>query len=234
MKFKLYAYALAVVVLAGLYASMAPASHANGISLSNSRVIFPAEAKQTSMSLKNTQSDVSMLVQSWIEDAAGRKTSDFVVTPPLYLSRPGDENLVRILATGGDHAKDRETLYRLVVKSVASRDRREVEHMSGIAIALTTSVKLFVRPSGLEMARQDAEKSLAFARRGNRLAITNASPYFLTLVDIQAGSRGLENVMLEPFGRAELAMPSDAGNQITYKSISDHGGLVSGSARVSS
>jgi fimbrial chaperone protein len=70
-----------------------------GISVSGTRIIYPKESRQEIVSVRNSSATNSFLVQSWVENAAGEKQGKFVVTPPLYLSSPGNENKLRLIFT---------------------------------------------------------------------------------------------------------------------------------------
>jgi fimbrial chaperone protein len=49
----------------------------------------------------------------------GKKQGKFVVTPPLYLSSPGNENKLRLIFTESDSLpNDRETLYYFINKAI--------------------------------------------------------------------------------------------------------------------
>ncbi|KAA5989649.1 fimbria/pilus periplasmic chaperone [Pantoea sp. M_5] len=82
---------------------------AGGITLGATRVIYPAGQKQVSMSVHNTSDKSSFMVQSWVEDAEGKKSADFIVTPPLYVSGPGNENTLRIMYIGQPPRKEKES-----------------------------------------------------------------------------------------------------------------------------
>ncbi|HDX4250728.1 TPA: fimbria/pilus periplasmic chaperone, partial [Klebsiella oxytoca] len=61
---------------------------AGGITLDGTRIVYPAGQKQVAVSVRNTSPKSSFMVQSWTEQSDGRKTADFIVTPPLYVSGP--------------------------------------------------------------------------------------------------------------------------------------------------
>ena len=75
----------------------ASANASGGIALGATRVIYPADAKQTSLSISNSDTKERYLVNSWIENSAGAKEKSFVVTPPLFVSEPKSENTLRII-----------------------------------------------------------------------------------------------------------------------------------------
>lgn len=80
-------------------------AQAGGVALGATRVIYPADDKQVSLSVVNTDSQAVYLLQSWLEDAAGNKTQHLLVTPPLVLINPNQENTLRIVSTGAPTGK---------------------------------------------------------------------------------------------------------------------------------
>ncbi|MFP7327501.1 fimbria/pilus periplasmic chaperone [Serratia marcescens] len=211
--------------------TLATTASAGGISIGGTRLIYSADDKQSSISIRNVDASTTFLTQSWVEDSQGTNTSDFVVTPPIYVSAPGNENILRIVATRNDFVKDKETLYFFNVKAVPSVGKEERGNGS-ITIATVTRIKLFVRPEGLPLPREKAAGLLKFSRRGNRLQISNPTPYYMTLVNIKVSGHVLDNVMVPPQGAESVSLPVSAGKTLTFGSINDYGGTDIVQARV--
>ncbi|KGT92816.1 hypothetical protein NG99_12775 [Erwinia typographi] len=206
---------------------------AGGISLGGTRVVYPADAAQTTISVANQSDASTYLIQSWVEKADGTKTSDFIVTPPLYTSAPGNENVLRIISGGAPHARDRETLYYFNVKAIPSVNKKAAEGSpASLVVATVMQIKLFVRPPGLKPARQNAADNLAFTRKGEQLVIRNPTPYYLTLSGMKVGSQALTDVMVPPQGTGTISLPTGSGNTVTWQSINDYGGLDKGQSRI--
>ncbi|HCO1253920.1 TPA: fimbria/pilus periplasmic chaperone, partial [Escherichia coli] len=141
------------LVVAGLlFASLAPvASFADGgIVLGGTRVIYPVGQKESSISVRNTSDSSRFMVQSWAEDSRGEKTTDFIVTPPLYVSNPGSENTLRLMYAGGALPSDRETLYYLTAKAIPAIDKNKNAGKNVLMLSAATRIKLLVRPAGLK------------------------------------------------------------------------------------
>lgn len=198
---------------------------ADGIALAGTRIIYPAEGKQVTQSIRNTSSKSSYLVQTWVESSDGKKTSDFIVTPPLYVSNPKDENTLRVMYMGKPLPKDRESLYFFNAKSVPSVDKKSLEGKNVLLLAAVTRVKLFVRPEGLKPASKDAPSLLSFSRTQDRMLIKNPSPYYITLVNIKSGSIALKDTMIAPMSEASVTLPRGSGSLINYSTINDHGAI---------
>jgi fimbrial chaperone protein len=65
----------------------APVSASGGIALGATRVIYPADAKQTSLAITNSNKQERYLVNAWIENDRGQKEKTFAVTPPSRIAR---------------------------------------------------------------------------------------------------------------------------------------------------
>lgn len=204
---------------------------ASGITLGGTRIIYPADASQATISLKNDSKTATYLIQSWVTTPDGNKTRDLIVTPPLYTSAPGNENMLRIMATGMRPAKDKETLYYFHAKAIPSVAKKGQEDNSkGVVIATVTQIKLFVRPAGLKPVRAEAEKMLTFSRQGAQLRIHNPSPYYLTLTGIRVGAQPVADVMVPPHESVLTALPAGSGSTVTWNSVNDYGGRDKGTA----
>lgn len=202
----------------------APVLADGGIVLGGTRVIYPAGQKEASISVRNTSETSRFMVQSWAEDRHGKKTSDFIVTPPLYVSNPGSENTLRLTYAGPALPSDRETLYFLTAKAIPAIDKTEIAGKNVLMLSAATRIKLFVRPAGLMLSPSDAPSRLTFSRSGSQVSVKNPTPYFLTLTQIKAGSRELkEAVMVPPFGSESFTLPS-AGT-LSFRTINDFGGF---------
>lgn len=202
-------------------------SSAGGMALGATRIIYPAGQKQVSLSVHNTSENASFLVQSWTESADGKKSNDFVVTPPLYVSGPGNENTMRIMYAGPPVKTDRETLYYFDSKSVPSLDKKAMEGKNMLLLAAITRIKLFVRPAGLSPSVEDAPGALAFHRQGNTLRIENPTPYYITLAKMTYGGQKMPDTMVPPRDGTSLPVTSPAVGRVSFHTINDYGALTS-------
>ena len=202
---------------------------AGGIALGAARVIYPQAATQTSLPISNSSASQRFLINSWIEDANGKKDNTFVVTPPLFVSEAKTENTLRIIYAGAALPKDRETLFYLNVKAIPSLDKAATAGKNILQLAILSRIKLFVRPDNLPMQPADAPAKLTFSHAGSQIQVSNPSPYYITLVNIHiAGNKPL-NVMVPPEASAKL---NAEGSQVTFQSINDYGALTPPKTRV--
>ncbi|WP_413504029.1 fimbria/pilus periplasmic chaperone [Serratia grimesii] len=210
------------IFLAGSLVSLS--APAGGISLGGTRLIYPADARQTSIAVRNTSSNAAYLVQSWTESANGQKSTDFIVTPPLFVSNSGDENLLNVMFSGPVLPNDRETLYYFNSRAIPSVDKSKTENKSVLMLATTTRIKLFVRPSGLTPTSDKASDMLQFSKSGNQLTISNPSPYYITLVQMKVNGKKISDVMVPPKDNVNLLIPSGGGDSLSYSTMNDYGG----------
>ncbi|MBD8109342.1 MULTISPECIES: fimbria/pilus periplasmic chaperone [Erwiniaceae] len=218
----------AIAVLSGacICLTSLPALAEGGISIQGTRIIYPQSAKQQSLSVSNSSTTDSFLVQSWVEDASGHKTSDFIVTPPLYLSGPKNENTLRLMRAAGGGTQDREMLFYFVAKAIPSVDDKKDAGKNVLRIATASRIKLFVRPAGLTPAPGDAPSRLEFRHQGERLIINNPTPYYLTLTDMRAGGKTLQDIMVPPKESVTESWPVGTGNKLTFHTINDYGAIT--------
>lgn len=208
-----------------LFSAVIPSlSFANGIVLGGTRIIYPLKQKQVSVSVRNTSEVDRFMVQSWIDDANEKKTSDFIMTPPLFVSNPKDENSLRVMYAGPSLPTDRETLYYLTAKSIPAVDKEKMKGQNVLLLATATRIKLFVRPDGLQPEVSKAPSLITFSRRGSEISISNPTPYFITMVHIKAGEKDIDkNLMVAP--KASASFPSPSTSELSFRVINDYGGM---------
>lgn len=197
---------------------------AGGIVLGGTRLVYPIDAKQTTLSVRNSSSETSYLVQSWTEDAQGKKSMDFIVTPPLYVSNPGDQNILRVMYSGPPLPLDRETLFYFNAKAIPSIDKFQREGKNLLMLAAVTRIKIFVRPKGLSIPVNKASSLLKFKRSGNELRVNNPSPYHITLVKVSLDGRPVTDTMVGPFSTESLPLSGNP-RTLTYSTIDDYGSV---------
>lgn len=203
-----------------------PASASGGIALGATRVIYPAEAKQTSLAITNSNKQERYLINAWIENDRGEKEKSFVVTPPLFVSEPDSENTLRIIYAGAPLPTDRESLFWMNVKAIPSVNKATLEGKNVLQLAILSRIKLFVRPNNLAMPPEEALSQLRFERTGDHLKVSNASPYYVTLVNLQLGGQKLDNLMIAPKNSAQQRLPAAAGGTLSWQSVNDYGAIT--------
>ena len=197
-----------------------------GVALGATRVIYPAGQKQVQLAVTNNDDNSTYLIQSWVENADGQKDGRFVITPPLFAMQGKKENTLRIIdATNDKLPQDRESLFWMNVKAIPSMDKSKLSDNT-LQLAIISRIKLYYRPGKLALSPDQAAEKLTFRRSANTLTLINPTPYYLTVTELNAGTRVLENAVVPPMGEASVKIPSDAGRDITYRTINDYGALT--------
>lgn len=208
-----------------LLLSTFPVQAKGGVALGATRLIYPEGRKEISVSLTNTSPEGSYLVQSWITTSADQKTQDYILTPPLFVSKPKSENTLRIMYAGPALPTDRESVFYLHSRSIPSIDRSKLEKSNILQIAIENVIKVFWRPKGLPTKPDAAPASLSCNQSGGSVTLKNPSPYYISLVSLYSGTSKLPNTMVPPKGEKTLQVSGGKGGSITYKAINDYGAM---------
>ncbi|HHD2708854.1 TPA: fimbria/pilus periplasmic chaperone [Klebsiella oxytoca] len=197
-----------------------------GVALGATRVIYPAGQEQVQLAVTNNDEKSTYLIQSWVENADGAKDGRFVITPPLFAMQGKKENTLRIIdATNNQLPQDRETLFWMNVKAIPSMDKSKLSENT-LQLAIISRIKLYYRPAKLALPPDQAAEKLKFRRGAGTLTLINPTPYYLTVTELNAGTRVLKNALVPPMGEASVSLPADAGREITYRTINDYGSLT--------
>ncbi|WP_411705873.1 molecular chaperone [Edaphovirga cremea] len=194
-----------------------------GVIVGGTRVIYNGGKKEAALNVKNPDK-VAYLIQSWAENPEGvQGKAPFVVTPPLFRLNAGQDNVLRIVRAGGNLPEDKESQFRLNVKSIPSTEKAD----NTLQIAVKTRIKLIYRPAGIKGSLNDAAKNLKWQRSGNALQAINNSPFYLSFYSVSLGGKEFPNViMVAPNGSAAYTLPAGmSGNAVSWKIINDYGGI---------
>lgn len=197
-----------------------PFSYAGGIVLGATRVIYPSDQKQISLSIRNSDEKKSFLIQSWAEED-NKKSRNILITPPLMVMKPRRENTLRIIYVGSALPADRESLFWLSVKSVPEKSEALAESNT-LQLAVVSRIKLFYRPEALRDDPDSAWQSLRFSRSGAQLTVHNPTPFWMTVINLSVGGQAIDNVMVAPRSQQTLPQRVNSGD-IFYQTINDYG-----------
>src|SRR5690606_21407127 len=193
-----------------------------GVVLGNTRLIYPSESREVMLPLKNTETSQTFLVQSVIENAEGGKQNNFVVTPTLFVFKPGAENKLSVLMkTSTLLPTDRETLVWMGVKAVPSSERREEGNF--VQFAVTNRIKLLYRPNVLGTPDVQIWKKIAFSVKGDDLIMNNPTPFYMNIVRVKSGDITKENLTLAPRETQVVGKRVSAGRTVDVVFINDFG-----------
>lgn len=197
-------------------------AYAGGIALGTTRVIYPQGDKQVSLPVINSSTNNAFLVQSWVANADQSKSSDFILTPPLFVMHPKKENTIRIMYVGPDLPTDRESVFYLNRKAIPAVDKKNLRGNT-LQIATQSVIKLFIRPKKLPTPSIDAPKTLRCRVANGKVTITNPSPYYVSLVKFNVGTTLLKNNMVSPKNTLTVDVPGEQGGQVSFQTVNDFG-----------
>lgn len=206
----------------------AAAAHA-AVVPDRTRVIYNADSPSESLTVANKSTKYPYVVQSWMEDSAGKRImSPFMVLPPLQRVEPNERNVLRIVKLPGDALPtDRESVFYLNVREIPPK----TDVQNAIQIALHSKIKLFYRPKGVQ-PKPDEDVSLAMTLRldtaRHKLVFDNPTPYHVTVVELAAGEEKktlkFDSVMVEPKAHAEVDFAGTLPNTLYVSHMNDWGG----------
>ncbi|HGN1706465.1 TPA: molecular chaperone [Providencia rettgeri] len=207
--------------------SMPLLAHA-GVSLGTTRVIFPMDEGQVILPVSTSLDVDAYLIQSWVENKDGTKSEQFMITPPLFMMQGKKDNNILILNKKNVKLpNDRESLFWVNVKSIPASDKKDADK-NILQFSITNRIKMFYRPDGLLKYLEEAPNKLTFSLKNKTLIIKNPSPVFVTIVQMKLNNDELDNIMLEPFGQAEIPIKYNlkTSNDISYETINDYGAMT--------
>ncbi|EJM27399.1 fimbrial biogenesis chaperone [Pseudomonas sp. GM25] len=193
------------------------------------RVIFEESAPSVGVTVSNKNPQLPFVVQSWIEDAAGKKVSTpFMVLPPLQRIEPNESSVLRIVKLPQTSLPaDRESVFYLNVREIPPKS----EAVNAMQIALQSKIKLFYRPASVKRERgQDLALSLNLKidGPGKQLLVDNPTPFHITVVGLLAGAERskmpIETVMIAPYSGARLPLSLTSFTELRVSNMNDFGG----------
>ncbi|SFU68072.1 fimbrial biogenesis chaperone [Xenorhabdus koppenhoeferi] len=205
-----------------------------GVVIGGTRVIYISDQKEASISINNPETDISYLIQTWVQGEHDETKPPFIITPPLFKLTAGNENILRIVKIGNNLPNDRESLFWLNIKSIPAMTKSEQNQLQ---ITVKSRFKLFYRPAYLAEYAETAYKTLKFRTDGHKLIAENPTPYYVSFSELAAGN-GVKNYeiqspgMIPPFEQLSWDVSIKNINKVTWKTINDFGGITPEEKRI--
>lgn len=213
-------------VLSMLFIAAMPlaTSHAAGVQIGRTRVIFDANKKEVALPLINKEDELPWLVQSWIDTGDGKTRGPFIITPPLFRLDAQKEQNLRISWTGGALPGDRESLFYLNVRTIPGESKDDGDK-NVLRLIYKTRLKFFWRPKGLSGTPGENCQKLRFTRQGNRLNIINDGSYYSVFDTLNVGGVKISDIdYVAPKNSLALTLKqAPAGNDVHWRCITDYG-----------
>lgn len=224
MNLNLFKQGFLSITLTCLVSSSFADDGVGGISLGATRVIYPSDAKQISLPVINSNSKARFLINSWIENSSDEKSKDILITPPLFVAEANTENTLRIINVAANLPQDRESVFWINVKAIPSIDKSTLTDKNILQLAILSRIKLFIRPTTLKSKPETALNTLQFSKSAEGITVNNPSPYHVSFVNVFVNNKKISNVMASPFAQTKIS--TTAGNNISYQTVNDYGGLT--------
>jgi len=203
---------------------VAATAHA-GVIINGTRLVYQGDKKESSLGLSNPDA-TDYLVQSWV-DSGGKNLAKapFLTTPPLFRLDAKEDNVLRVVRTGGNLPEDRESLYWLNIKAIPSS--KQVEGVNTLQIAINTRIKLLYRPSAVKGRPEDVADKLEWRREGNELVVNNPTPFYMNFQSVTLNGHNVKKATWAvPKGETHIALPAhSSGNTLAYSVITDYGSI---------
>lgn len=205
-------------------------THAGGIIIGGTRIIYLSNKKEASIDIKNNSNSNPFLIQSWVDIGDEKTRGPFVVTPPLFRIDPTEEHLLRITKMTDSLPKDRESLFYFNIRSIPNSER---EATNTLKLVVKTRIKMFYRPSSLPGYPEDACKELVFKKINQQLEVSNPSAYYVVFENVKIGNTPIKEAdMVAPFSKVLLPLPvNEKSDVLTWRVINDYGGTTKNETR---
>lgn len=202
-----------------------------GVIIGGTRVVYNAERKESSISVKNPETKHPYLMQNWLTNfnEADKSKPPFIVTPPLFRLDAGKENILRVIRTGGSLPDDRESMYWLNIKSIPASTKTD---SNTLAVSVKTQIKMIYRPATLKGDANIAYKDITFIRQGTKVQVKNPTPFYISFYSVKVGVHEVKNSgTLAPMGSLNWDLPSGATGMVSWQAINDFGGITEAETR---
>jgi P pilus assembly chaperone PapD len=197
-----------------------------GVSLLQTRVIYPQSAPAVTVTLHNSGDEVYLVQPSVTDWVSNKPTSLFAIQPPLFRVEGRNNGAMRVARTGGSLPQDRESVFHFRVKAIPG-GKAPVPGGASLSIALGMGIKLFYRPDNLPMTPEQAYGRLTFSRQATGVVVKNPTPYYLTFARLTLGGTVVDldkqEGMVAPFSEV-VYPPAGSGAQAEWVLINDYGG----------
>lgn len=211
--------------------------------INGTRIIINEKNKESTVQLRNKGSRPSLL-QLWIDDGKinsrpGEIKLPFIITPPVVRVDSGKGQAVRIIATNPALLQNREYLFWFNMLEIPPKAQIQKTGNTHMQLAFRTRIKIFYRPTGLQISPLQSYKELKVTVQGNKIKIVNESPYHITFSKIEIRKSKDSAVlalvdsfpkrMIEPRSEMTLLLINKSsaaltGNSVFYSVINDYGG----------
>ncbi|MEL4293583.1 molecular chaperone [Shewanella xiamenensis] len=210
--------------------------------MTNTRVIYPSDAKERSVQLRNND-NFPNVVQVWTDINNSESTPEnadgpFLALPAIFRIEPNRGQLFRLIYSGDNLPKDRESLFYLNFLQIPpiSKDNAGENQM---LVMLKNRVKIFYRPIEIKSNPESIGREISFNVKqingGVEVDINNKSPFYASFVDVKliSGNQELKIPvdMVEPKGNKLVKVHNQQfvsihPMKVKFTIVNDFGGFI--------
>ncbi|SQP99662.1 putative chaperone [Escherichia coli] len=205
-----------------IFISFGATASSGGITLDVSKVIFDAKNNSQSFTMKNTSSQMVLLIRATANNYYSNDSKDvpFFITPPLNRIEPNSDIQFRInkLDSVEKLSKDRESLFAINVLAIPPKKEK-----AGVQMALNTKIKLIFRPSEISdsLTIEHLQDKLILSKDKNGIRIENPTPYFITISNFKFNNlnSNRQPEMIKPF--SDIMLRENNVKSMSFSIIND-------------
>lgn len=201
-----------------------------GISLGQTRVIFPEGEKAQALTVYNSGTK-SYLIQTRVyNDKELQQAAPFIATPPLSLLKGDGQQILRLVKQNGILPSDRESVFYLGVLAIPSHNKDEYQDDGNakVSMGFRFVVKLFYRPANIPPAPNKEGCNLQITGNSEGYVISNPTPYFQTLGRLSVNNKvvNLNDTpsMISPLNHQKYHFKEQV-RKVNWNIIDDYGGF---------
>ncbi|WP_297199975.1 molecular chaperone [uncultured Pluralibacter sp.] len=176
--------------------------------MTGTRIIYPAQAREKSVQLRNTDAR-PYLVQIEVENDKSNVLTQgddaFTAVPQIFRMEPNAGQAVRLMYTGRALPQDRESLFYMSFSQLPAVNAAE-QNNNQLILAITSRVKIFYRPQGLTDTPEKMAQGMMFSLNGSRITVNNPSPLYASVRRASVFINGREIVLAD----SEMVAPKSS------------------------
>ncbi|MEM7863063.1 molecular chaperone [Morganella morganii] len=207
----------------------------DGITLSNTRIIYPGDARNGVTYTLTNNTAYPYLLQSRVLPYSVSSSDiemdealppPFIVLPPLSRIEPDTTITLRIRLTQNSLPQDRESVFWMMLNAIPAQTEIGTGQ-TRLVMSTQNNLKLFYRPADLpEPDDASIAKQQEFKLNGNTLTVQNPTPFYITFSSISVGDIKLDlqkKRMVAPFSELTWLLPTNTNGELRWQLITDDG-----------
>lgn len=206
-------------------AVLAAAAHgAGGISLSTTRPII-SDGRSSAATIFSNNTEANFLTRAWVEAPDGKRSLDFIVTPPVAMAAAGKQlRFQATLVQPDEYPKDRESLFYFRLRAVPGNYQPD---QNALRLDFEMKLKVFYRPEGITESMGSAIENLEWRFEKGRLTARNPSKLHVSLVTyaLNADIHEVEDCVIPPGGEVSFKVTKryPESVRVRWAAVDDYG-----------